>query len=368
MGCSTNNKSAPQIKYTISYCSLLPLKKNVYKIILTTKEEVVKKKERKFFDQIGRNREKAILDFCQNKNFEQNTLFYIYSKSQPQIKNLYQMLNLIPNDIPNLQKIFLLSTEKLKNFPNFFIERKTQNLAYNNFIGFEIDLNDMVNIFEDMNDINITEDNVKYEDDAVIDEEEEVERKDEIYINGVINEKYAKVIKKFFLDNEEIIKVFISEIKIEDKNSFAELITFFWNQDIKIFSVYDTNINDSDSIIFYSIIEILEKNYSIRSLDLHNCNLNDFNINDLTRAISDKRLRYLDLSKNGITVEGASILSQFLTLNKTLQKLNISNNSTSSFKSEGIEYITNALVSSPNIKYVDFSGMNITGSGEFIGD
>ena len=368
MGCSTNNKSAPQIKYTISYCSLLPVKKNIYKIILTTKEEVVKKKERKFFDQIGRNREKAILDFCQNKNFEQNTLFYIYSKSQPQLKNLYQMLNLIPNDIPNLQKIFLLSTEKLKNFPNFFIERKTQNLAYNNFIGFEIDLNDMVNIFEDMNDINITEDNVKYEDDAVIDEEEEVERKDEIYINGVINEKYAKVIKKFFLDNEEIIKVFISEIKIEDKNSFAELITFFWNQDIKIFSVYDTNINDSDSIIFYSIIEILEKNYSIRSLDLHNCNLNDFNINDLTRAISDKRLRYLDLSKNGITVEGASILSQFLTINKTLQKLNISNNSTSSFKSEGIEYITNALISSPNIKYVDFSGMNITGSGEFIGD
>ena len=105
------------------------------------------------------------------------------------------MLNLIPNDIPNLQKIFLLSTEKLKNFPNIFIERKTQNLTYNNFVGFEIDLNDMVNIFEDMNDINITEDNVKYEDDAVIDEEEEVERKDEIYINGVINEKYAKVIK-----------------------------------------------------------------------------------------------------------------------------------------------------------------------------
>jgi len=367
MGCSTTNKSAPLITYTISYCSLLPVKKNVYKITLAAKEEVAKKKERKFFDQIGRNRDKEILDFCQNKNFEQNTLFYIYSKTQPQIKNLYQMLNLIPNDIANLQKIFLLSTEKLKHFPKFFIEKKTQFLTFNDFIGFEIDLNDMVNIFKDMNDINITENNIIYEDEPVVGEED-IEKKDEIYINGNINAKYARVIKKFFLENEEIIKVFISEIKIEDKNSFAELITFFRNQDIKIFSIYDTNINDSDSIIFYSIIEILEKNYSIRRLDLRNCNLNDFNINDLTRAISDKRLRYLDLSKNGITVEGASILSEFLQVNKTLQKLNISNNSTSSFKSEGIEYITNALISSPNINYIDFSGMNITGSGEFIGD
>ena len=41
------------------------------------KEEIVKKKERKFFEQIGR-KNKEILDFLKNKNFEQNTLFYIY--------------------------------------------------------------------------------------------------------------------------------------------------------------------------------------------------------------------------------------------------------------------------------------------------
>ena len=170
------------------------------------------------------------------------------------------------------------------------------------------------------------------------------------------------------MENEEIIKVFISDIRIEDKESFVELIIFFYNKDIKIFSFHDTNINDTDEIIFYTIVETIEKNYSIRYLDLHNCNLNDNNINDLIRAIGDKRIRYLNLSKNGITAEGASTISKFLFDNKTLQKLNLSNNNSSLFKSEGIEYIANSLIEHPNIKYIDFSGMNITGCGEFISE
>ena len=364
MGCSTN-KLPPVETYSISYCSLSTIKKNVYKITLTAKEEVPKKKDKKFFDQICKNNDKEILDFCQNENFEQNTIFYIYSKNEPQIKTLYQMTNLFPINIPNLKHIFLLSTENLQKFPNFFIEKKTINLNHADFIGHEIDLNDMKDALEDMNDINITNDSINYEDNLEADENE---RKDEVYINGLIDEKSKYLYKKFFLKNEEIIKVYISEIKIKDKNTFAELITFFRNQDIKIFSIYDTNINDADSIIFYSIIEILEKNINIRSLDLRNCNLNDNNLNDLTRAISDKRIRYLDLSKNGLTVEGASILEKFLIVNKTLQKLNLSHNSSSFFKAEGIEYIVDALKSHPNIKYIDFSGMNITGCGEFLSD
>ena len=224
------------------------------------------------------------------------------------------MYNLIPNNIRNLQSIFLLSTDIARKFPSFFIERKTMNLNISKFIGYEIDLNDTVNILSGMNDINISNDEINYEDDLV--EGEQGERRDELYINGIINENYAENVKDYFLKNEEIIKVYISEIKIQNKNNFAELITFFWDQDIKIFSVYDTNINDADSIIFYSIIEILENNYNIRSLDLRNCNLNDNNLAVLKRAISDKRLRYLDLSKNGLTVDGAAILSQILSLNK----------------------------------------------------
>ena len=365
MGCGDSRpKPIPINTYTVNYCALTEIKKNVYKIISIVKEEIPLKKERKFFDQLGKNHDQDIIDFLQNKKFEQNTIFYIYSSSSPQIKNCNQMYNLIPNNIRNLQSIFLLSTDIARKFPSFFIERKTMNLNISKFIGYEINLNDTVNILSGMNDINISNDEINYEDDLV--EGEQGERRDEIYINGIINENYAENVKDYFLKNEEIIKVYISEIKIQDKNNFAELITFFWDQDIKIFSVYDTNINDADSIIFYSIIEILENNYNIRSLDLRNCNLNDNNLAVLKRAISDKRLRYLDLSKNGLTVDGAAILSQILSLNKTLLKLNISNNSSSFFKSEGIEYITQALIPHPNIKYIDFSGMNITGYGEFI--
>ena len=170
MGCSTSRKPAsPLITYTVSYCSLLPISKNRFQIMLIAKEELAIKKERKFFDQIGKNHDKDILDFCQNKNFEKKTLFYIFSRNdQPQIKNLYQMFNLIPNDIANLKQIFLLSTERAKNFPNFFILRKTYTLSLSEFIGYEIDLNDMVNILQGMNDINITNDGVNYEDDSLI--------------------------------------------------------------------------------------------------------------------------------------------------------------------------------------------------------
>ena len=367
MGCSTSRKP-PLATYTISYCSLSLISKNKYKIKLISKEEVPKKKERKFFEQVGK-RDKVILDFLRNKNFEQNTIFYIYTKTQQQIKNLYQMINLIPNDIEDLENIFLLSTEYVQYFPNFFIEKKTQNLSDLDFIDAEIDLNDMLKNLKYMNNIKITEDENNYDiDNDNIEDDEELVKKDEIYINGIINKDYVKAIKNFFMKNEEIMKVFISDIRIEDKESFVELIIFFWDKNIKIFSFHDTNINDTDEIIFYSIAETLEKNYNIRNLDLHNCNLNDYNMNDLIRAISDKRIRYLDLSKNGITVEGASIISQFLLDNKTLQKLNLSNNNSSLFKSDGIEYITNSLIDSPNIKYIDFSGMNITGCGEFISE
>ena len=43
--------------------------------------------------------------------------------------------------------------------------------------------------------------------------------------------------------------------------------------------------------------------------------------NELMRAISDKRIRYLTLSKNSLTTEGASFISEFLLENKTLEEL-----------------------------------------------
>ena len=125
MGCSAS-EPIDNSKFIISYCSLVPSKekKNVYKIILIAQEEAQKVNERKFFDQVAQNREKEILDFCENKNFNKKTIFYFYEKNTPIIKNLYQMIELIPNNFPELHRIFLLNTEQVKDFYNSFIEKK----------------------------------------------------------------------------------------------------------------------------------------------------------------------------------------------------------------------------------------------------
>ena len=365
MGCSYYS-SLPKHTYEISYCDLESSKDdNTYKIKLISKEEVKKRTGRKFFEHVNKNKDKEISDFCKRENFEQKTIFYLYTKETPEIKNLYQMINLIPKEVPNLHHIFLLSTEKVKDFPNNLIEKKTKKLIYIDFIGYEIDLNDMEEIYEDMNYSHITKNYIIYDDNKI---ESSDERLDEIYINGPINKGYVNHVKLNFLGKKELIKVYISEIKIVNIKSFIELIHFFYHKDIKVFSIFNTNYNDFDDKIIDSIIKLLEKNYHLRSLDLHNINLKDNNLNDLIRAISDKRIRYLDLRKNNITKEGATIISEFLRINKTLIKLDISNNNKTEFNSEGIKYIISGLITSPSIKYVDFSDMNITGCGEHISD
>ena len=360
MGCSAS-EPIDNSKFIISYCSLVPSKekKNVYKIILIAQEEAQKVNERKFFDQVAQNKEKEILDFCENKNFNKKTIFYFYEKNTPIIKNLYQMIELIPNNFPELHRIFLLNTEQVKDFYNSFIEKKTKNLEYFKFVGKIVDLTDMEKTLEKVNDINLTQDDININNNN---EEENNENNDEIFINGLINEKKVEEIKDNY--SNKIKKIFISEINIKNKNEFNELINFFFYKDIKKFTLCDANMNDH--IIFHSLLDLFEKNYYIRNIYIHNCNLLDNNLNELMRAISDKRIRYLTLSKNSITTEGASFISEFLLENKTLEELNISYNDHLNFKAEGIKYVTRSLVNCPNIKFVDFSGMNITGCGEFI--
>ena len=368
MGCSNSMQSGPTKIYIITYCSLVPLKgDNLYKIKLIAMEEVKKKQGRKFFEQINRHKEKEITNFCQRKCFEEKTLFYVYDKSSiPQIKNLYQMMNLVPHNLSDLHDIFLLSTDKVFDFPNNLIEKKTKNLPYYDFVGYEMDLNDLQDIYDDMNYSHMTRNDIIYDDDKI---EEDDDRSDEFYINGVINRQYVNYVEQTFLKRKELKKVYISEIKIENKKTFSDLIAFFNDKDIKIFSIFNMNINDFNSTIFNSMNQLLEKNYNLRSLDLHNSNLQDNNLNNLMLAISDKRIRYLDLRKNNITAEGATVISElFLQTNKTLIKLNLSNNNKTLFKADGIKFIVKGLFESPCIKYVDFSGMSITGCGEFIYD
>ena len=117
----------------ISYCSLVPMKGkiNTFKINLIAQEEAEKLSEKKFFAQCGENEDKVILDFMKRENFNKNTIFYLFFKNNPEIKNLFQMINLIPYNYSGLNKIILLSTEDAKGFYNCLIEKK--NIRYNLF-------------------------------------------------------------------------------------------------------------------------------------------------------------------------------------------------------------------------------------------
>ena len=218
MGCSSSN-SIPIITYTVSYCTLIPLEQNIFKINLIDKEEIPKKAGQKFFSQIGHYRENDIIELFQKENLEEKTIYFLYYKSIPEIKNFYQMNNLIINEVSNLHKIFLLSTENLRGVPNFIIEKKMKNLTYFDFIGYKIDLSDIdENILDNINNANITKDDIKFEDEN---EENGEGALDEIYISGTINQKNIGEVKDVFMKNNEIIKIYISDIVIEDKNSFA---------------------------------------------------------------------------------------------------------------------------------------------------
>jgi Ran GTPase-activating protein (RanGAP) involved in mRNA processing and transport len=85
-------------------------------------------------------------------------------------------------------------------------------------------------------------------------------------------------------------------------------------------------------------------------------------------ALIDKRIRYLDLSENFITLDGLEIIANFLKNNKTLQKLNLCRNAQCQFKPDGVKLITEALIQNPNIEFIDFSYMNLTGCGVYIGN
>jgi len=357
MGCSSSEQINNNV-YTISYCSLIPVKgkKNIYKINLFAQEEAEKFSERKFFAQVGHKDEK-VLSFVNNKNFNKKTIFYLYFKNKQEIKNLYQMINLIPYNYEDLHRVVLLNTEEVKGFYNFFIQKKTKNLEYSKFIGSIIDLNDNKENLETMNNINLTKDDINKEEN-----EENEEDDDSIYIEGLIDEKTLKEIMENY--SKECNKLIIKELTVKNKNIFGNLINFFLDKAIKKFSLSDTNINDIS--IFNPILELFEKNFHIRNIVLHNCNLADGYINDLMLAISDKRIRYLNLSKNAITVEGGTLISEFLLVNKTIQELNLSYNDNVNFKAEGINYIVRSLVECPNLRLIDFSGMNLTGCGEFI--
>ena len=101
---------------------------------------------------------------------------------------------------------------------------------------------------------------------------------------------------------------------------------------------------------------------------MYDSSITDFIIESLSLIFEDKRIRYLNLSDNYITINGAKYLSNFLFKNKTLQTLNLNNNDLREFRHEGLDYIVQSLCNHPNIRILSFTNMTLTGCGKTVSE
>ena len=390
MGCGSSHL----LKFTVQYCILSPIsnQNDCYKIDLIAEEKLQKIDGIKFLEQCGQNNDIKIKDFLENDNFKESTIFYYFLREKPILKNFYQSLQYEPFSLPKLYHIILLSTFPVQNIPIHVIEKHTKNLFYNQFIGKVLNLKEEKKKIDEANNPNISTDSINLDDEEEYEENEEIkEKENEIIISGVVlNKNILDNIKIKFninninnnttknddknenedLDNNNfnnyINTVKILSSKIDNIYIFDKLMKYIQNKNIKKFYFYDNNIN-TDFEGWDYISEFLENNYYVRYIDLHCSNLLDNHLNSIISALIDKRIRLLNLSQNFISLEGIKIISSFLRRNKTLQKLNLSRNSTTEFRAEGIKIIIESLNLNKNIKYLNFSYMNLTGAGKYIG-
>ena len=390
MGCTSPNNSS----YVIQYCTLKKLEQNenIYQINLLDEEQILKEEGKKLIEQMGNfNNTPEIRQFLNRNNFETNTMFYYFLRPEPLIKNYEQTKKYYPYNLPSLYKVIFLATENNKNITNLVIENKTKSLKENNFIGHKIDFSDMEKIMEGANNSNITKDSLSLKEENFSNGDIE-ENEDDLIICEEINEETYKransILKNenveinldtnFETDsnvinnikdkklNRRIKSVKIIESNIDDLIIFIKIMKLISNKDIKKFFFVSNNIN-SDFEGWDAISSFFEQNYKLRYIDLHSATIYDYHLNNLMKPLFDKRIRFLNLSENFITYEGAKIISEFLKNNKTLQILNLSRNAQCQFKAEGVKYIIDSLLYNKNIEKIDFSYMNLTGCGIHVG-
>ena len=397
MGCG----ESAILNYTVQYCSLdqIQSKENSFIINLLAEEEFTKKEGLKFLNQIENSNSPEIKKFLERPSFKENTIFYFFLGEEPAIKTFNQSGKYTPYNIPLLSKIIMLSIDNATEYPKEIIEKETSHLSQDNFIKKVLNFSEIKEQLDKANNPNITKDSLSLKDNSinVVDDDESIKEKEgEIVISEeVSNDTFMHIVSRFrneknvqgtnrtinvnletSVDNHnnkghnnsyhiKSVKFFSS--KFDEIDIFDKIMGFLTEKNIKKFSFYENNIN-AEFEGWDSINHFFENNSALRYIDLHGSNLYDYHLPSLTRALTNKRIRFLNLSENFITLEGIEAIASFLKHNKTLQKLNLSRNAQCQVKAEGVKLITEALMSSTNIEYIDFSFMNLTGCGEPIGN
>ena len=209
-----------------------------------------------------------------------------------------------------------------------------------------------------------------------------VNRRVSVMNNGIVIAKKGEELKLNLFNNEEerkkkekkeeeeqkkiIDSVFIESVAIPDLDVFSEMIGILTIYTLlKRISFCDFKF-EKETDIWDNIIYLLQENNNIRWVDLHKSNMNNEILDSIAKVAENKRFRYLDLSENFINQDGAAILGEFLSKNKTLQRLILNNNDLENFKKQGVENICKSLHNHPNIQLIDFSSMTVTGCGESV--
>ena len=121
---------------------------------------------------------------------------------------------------------------------------------------------------------------------------------------------------------------------------------------------------DNKFIGWKYLARLFRENFNIRWVSLRKNCLDDKIFDMIISSMNLKRIRYLNISGNNITNKGMYCLNTFLFKNQTLSILYMTDNK--EVTSEGIKLITKALQKHPNIIKLDFSNMNLQGSGQFM--
>ena len=379
------------IFYTIELYTIKQTDKNFnYTFQLITSEKIEKQQKTSLKDDIEGCTNEHISNILSNETLFENSLFYIYLAKNPIYKSSQSISNIYPYNHPTLIKIIIvLIDDVINNLSKEIIIQGIDGLT--TFPKGILNLEKIKEHFEQCQNPNITKDNISLSDDN------SSENEDELIIEEDITENTLKVIFKYLFqniqklntkidnsdnisidsnfeneengtENNKIKKIIIQNSKFPDMYVFALLFKNLEKYKSLQKFAFNNNFINSDFEGWKNIESLLNKNYNIRILDLKSSSLNDLELERIIESIKDKRIRLLDLSENFLTVEGMKSLQNFLKLNKTLQRLYLQRNAVVQFKAEGVKYVCESLLNHPNILLLDFSYMELTGCGQYIGN
>ena len=379
--CGSTSLSEPSLTYTVELYEIQSADKSYsYKFEKRSSETIEKQEESTIENDLNGCGNNLISNITSDPTIQQNSMFYLYIGRDLIFKNYKDIYQIFPYKYPTLVKIIVIlineaindgiekdlikkGIELLDNFPKGIINLEKIKEKY--------DISQNPNITND--NLNLSDDDNSENDDELIIDEEDITEKtlseiNTYLFNPIDNEKNNANDDDIFQNQKDKIKkIVFQNCKFPDIYTFSIILSNLEKyKNLKKFS-FNNNYINSDFEGYSSIIQLLNNNYNIRIVDLKASSLNDYQLDKIVDSIKDKRLRSLDLSENFLTSEGMKFLSKFLKDNKTLQRLYVQRNAVIQFKAEGVKHICLNLLDHPNILLLDFSYMELTGCGEFIG-